>query len=36
MKYQVIFQHIGITDEIKITIIQQTHNFCQSDIRSEI
>ena len=31
-----IFQHVGITDEIKITIIHQTHNFIQSYILSEI
>ena len=36
MKYQMIFQHIRITDEIKITIIHQTHNFFQSYILPEI
>ena len=36
MKYQMIFQHIGIIDEINITIIDQTHNFIQSYILSEI
>ena len=36
MKYQMIFQHIGITDEIKIAIIHQTHNFIQSYILSQI
>ena len=31
-----IFQHIGITDEIKISIIHQTHDFSQSYILSQI
>ena len=36
MKYQMIYQHIGITNEIKITIIHQTHNFIQSYVISGI
>ena len=36
MKYQMIFQQIRITDEIKITIIYQTHNFIQSYSISQI
>ena len=36
MEYQMIFQHIRITDEMKICIIHYTHNFSQSYIFSEI
>ena len=36
MEYQMIFQHIRITDEIKITIIHHTNNFSQSYILSQI
>ena len=36
MEYQMIFEHIRITDEMKICIIHYTHNFSQSYILSQI
>ena len=36
MEYYIIFQHIRITDEMKICIIHYTHNFSQSYIFSEM
>ena len=36
MEYQVIFQNRRIRDEKKISVIQQSHNFSQSNVFSEI